>query len=153
MRTRLLPLLLLTQLGAQQTDEPVIRIGASGTQLYRIAVTGSDVAKIVAGDLDLTGYFQVLDPKGFPQTLLSEPMDSIAAANWTQIGAQGVAKVSSAGNEVRCVLFGVSQSERPVIQKRYTGQDARAAAHECANEIVKVLTGEDSFFGTQITFA
>src|SRR5262249_20787368 len=104
-------------------------------------------------DLDLTGVFKVLDAKGFPAALRGEPLESIAPANWQQVGAQGVAKVQAQGTETRCLLFGVGQGERPTMSKRYSGLDARAAAHECANEIVKTLTGEDGFFGTQFVFA
>src|SRR5262249_55788620 len=107
----------------------------------------------VREDLDLTGYFQIIDPKAFPSALRAEPSDTINGANWTQVGAQGVTKVVTAGNDTQCLLFGVSQSERPTLRKRYSGLDARAAAHECANEVVKALTGEDSFFGTPIMFA
>ena len=151
---KLLLLVLCVPLIAVAQEEPVIRINPSGTALYRMAVAGGgEAAKIVGADLDLTGYFQILDPKGFPSALNAEATDSINAANWTQVGAQGVTKVVQSGNDTQCLLFGVSQSERPTMKKRYTGVDARAAAHECANDVVKALTGEDSFFGTQITFA
>jgi TolB protein len=151
---RLILAALCLPLVAVAQEEPIIRINPSGTALYRMAVAGGgDAAKTVAADLDLTGYFQIIDPKAFPAALNSEPADTISAANWTQVGAQGVAKVVTAGNDTQCNLFGVAQSERATMRKRYSGLDARAAAHECANEIVKALTGEDSFFGTQITFA
>jgi TolB protein len=151
---RLILAALCLPLVAVAQEEPIIRINPSGTALYRMAVAGGgDAAKTVAADLDLTGYFQIIDPKAFPPALNAEPTDTINAANWTQVGAQGVAKVVTAGNDTQCTLFGVAQSERATMRKRYSGMEPRAAAHECANEIVKALTGEDSFFGTQITFA
>jgi TolB protein len=129
-------------------QEAVIKINPSGAELYRVAVVGDGSAKIVANDLDLTGYFKVLDPAGFPATLTAEPMGSINIPNWTQVGAQGVAKVR--GSE--CVLFEVGRGERATLSKRTSGE-MRTAAHECANEIVRHFTGEDGFFASQITFA
>src|SRR5262245_4048658 len=86
-----------------RAQETAIRINPSGAELYRIAVVGGEgAAPIVGNDLDLTGYFRVLDPKGFPQALLSEPSETLNASNWMQVGAQGVAKVLTSGGAVDC---------------------------------------------------
>ena len=120
-------------------EEPVIRINPSGTALYRMAVGGGgDAAKTVAADLDLTGFFQIIDSKAFPPALNAEPSDTINAANWTQVGAQGVAKVVSAGNDTQCNLFGVAQSELEFV---YFGQTQRQSLR--ADLVLEVTMDKD----------
>jgi TolB protein len=135
--------------GAQ---EQTIKINPSGVDLYKLAVVGGEAAKIVATDLDLTGYFKILDPRGFPSALANEPASTINTTNWLQVGAQGVVKVNGAGADIDCRAFEMAKGERPVLDKHMRAADVRQAAHSCANEIVRSLTGEDGFFNTEIAF-
>jgi hypothetical protein len=45
--------------------------------------------------LDLVGLFRVLDPASFPDSLVKEGM-GFSADLWSQMGAQGVAKLRAA---------------------------------------------------------
>ncbi|HJZ88070.1 MAG TPA: protein TolB [Polyangia bacterium] len=155
MKTRLTVVLVLVFGAARaRAQEPTIRINPSGAELYRIGIPGADpAARVVANDLDLTGFFKILDPRAFPAALSNEPTDTINATNWMQVGGQSVAKVRTGSSDTECRLFEIAKGERPVLSKRYSGLEMRVAAHECANDLIKYFTGEDGFFGTQITFA
>src|SRR5581483_5321786 len=120
---------------------------------------GARFAAALSRDLDLSGYFKLVDPKTFienPQTSgITAP--EIDFVGWAAIGAQALVKggISVAGDlvtlEVR--LFDVpGRHDVPQVGRRYTGSRADVArmAHKTADSILEFLTGERGPFDSSI---
>ncbi len=151
---------------AAQTD---IFIRGSG-RLFPIAVpqlcleTGGttankDISTAIGRDLDLSGYFQVLDPGGYIETPgKCSPNQEFAYSDWSVIGAEGLVKgvVRYDGTTLRVQLYLHDvPRQKVVLGKEYEGDISQASrmAHKFANEIMKFFTGEYGVFGTQISFS
>lgn len=155
----------LLALAARPTlaDQPgvVIDITKAGRSLYPIAVPTGDgaaeIAQIATFDLQVSGWFRVLDSRSFLADLKAEGL-SIEPRAWSDVGAYGVMKyrVSDQGARVRVdfKLYEVEKGARPVLERSYTGTRAelRDITHKWCNEVVKYYTNEDGFFGSKIAF-
>jgi TolB protein len=154
--------------GAVVTGE----IYGPGSQSFPIAVTtlknlggdqnaalGQRFAAVLARDLDLSGYFRVLDSKTFiedPQTA-GLTVGETDFVGWAAIGAQAVVKgsITVAGDTVSIEfrLFDVpGRSEVAQVGKRYSGAraDLPRMAHKAADGILEFLTGERGPFDSMI---
>jgi len=155
--------------GAQFKGEIV----GQGGQKFPIAVsplknlgTVSDAAKLSEGiadtmaqDLDLSGWFKVLDRSAYiehPQTT-GITLGSFDFKNWSTIGAEGLVKggFSVQGDEVTVELrlFDVYQNKERV-GKRYAGKikDYRRIAHKFVDEIINQFTGVPGIFNSRIAY-
>lgn len=145
-----------------------------GSQSFPIAVTtpknlggdqtnalGQRFAAVLSRDLDLSGYFRVLDPK----TFIEDPQSAGLTAGetdfvgWAAIGAQAVVKgaITVTGDTVSIEfrMFDVpGRGEVPQVAKRYSGAkgDLARMAHKAADGILEFLTGERGPFDSQIAF-
>src|SRR5512139_2786205 len=94
---------LAAALPALAQERPTLTIGSPNFQPLPIAVApfqgeggdarAAEVTEVVRGDLNLSGLFDVLDPRGF----LADPSEGWAAptirfARWTDVGAEGLVK-------------------------------------------------------------
>jgi TolB protein len=155
--------------GAQFKGEIV----GQGGQKFPIAVsplknlgTAADTAKlsegladIMAYDLDLSGWFKVLDRSAYiehPQST-GITLGAFDFKDWSTIGAEGLVKggFSVQGDEVTVELrlFDVYQNKER-IGKRYTGKvkDYRRIAHKFVDEIVNQFTGVPGVFNSRLTY-
>jgi TolB protein len=113
----------------------------------------------IAKDLDLSGYFEVLDSKSY----IENPgkcgaQEATAYSDWSVIGSEGLIKgqVSSSGSKVRVLLYLHDvQKQTVVLAKQYEGDPSqmKKMAHRFANEVMKHYTGFPGVFGTQISFS
>lgn len=117
------------------------------------------MAAVVRDDLDLSGYFKVLDPAGFlesPQQMGVLPSE-IRFDSWKAVGAEFLVRAQyearGGGLNAEFRLFDVV-SQKMLVGKAYEARvvDARAVAHRIANEIIAALTGEPGIFDTRIAF-
>jgi TolB protein len=151
--------------GAGEGDDlPRIVISDPNRDLFRLALpsAGGDpslarsATEIENRDLQITGLFRVLDPVSFPDQLQKEGM-GFAAALWSQVGAQGVAKMNisrqGGGLALEGRLYQMGRGESPVLNKTYRGQDLRTLVHTWANDIIAQFTGQRGVFGSRIAFA
>jgi TolB protein len=150
------------------------QIFGPGSQSFPIAVSplknvggdadgalGKQFARVLSRDLDLSGYFKLIDPRTFiedPQTSGVTPAD-IDFVGWASIGAQELVKgtVSVEGDRVtiEARLFDVpARRDIPEVGRRVTGSRADVArmAHRFADQLLEVLTGERGPFDSQIVF-
>jgi TolB protein len=145
-------------------DLPEITITDPNRDLFRIglpdAVGDADLVKTAIEterrDLDLVGLFRVLDPKSFPESLMREGL-GFSSDYWSQVGAQGVAKLR-AGREggglvVEGRLYQVGRGESPVLSRIYRGGELRPLVHMWANDVIAQFTGTPGVFGSRIAFA
>jgi TolB protein len=113
---------------------------------------GRPVFDIVRQDLELSGYFRVLDGL----ELVRDWGDSgQVRAKWAAIGADALleGKVERDGKGVRFNAFlSDLASGRLVGRRTMEALDARQAAHQVSDEVVKLLTGERGIASTQVAF-
>lgn len=163
-----LALLLVTPAFAQSAPGgPIVSDITSGRRdYYKIAVpelvgdgeSGRLVTEVVSGDLGISGWFKVLDPRSFVANLAAEGTE-IVVADWRNVGAEGVVKGQAKMENGQLVLdmklYQLAQGNAPVLSKTYRGpaSEARAFAHAWSNEVVKAIAGEDGFFDSKIAFS
>lgn len=151
---------------ASADDGVIIDVTGAKRSKYPIAIplaVGSDTAvaremqQIQTFDLNVSGYFKVLDPAGFLADLESEKL-GIDPEKWKSVGAYGVIKyrvvTSGANIELTANLYEVSKGNTPVLTRTYKGTkaDLRKITHAWCNEVVFYYTKEQGFFGSKIAF-
>jgi TolB protein len=118
-----------------------------------------DIPAIIQRDLDLSGYFRVIDPQNYIEsTSKCGGPESIVYSDWSILGTEGVVrgKVSFDGEFIRAQLYLHDVGKQLVVLgKEYQGDASQITkiAHKFANEIMKFFTGEYGVFGTQIAFS
>lgn len=159
-------LILITSNASAQTD---IYIRGSARlipiALPQLCLQGGDafaqkeIPKIIQRDLDLSGYFQVLDPTSYIESpgKCGGP-ENITYSDWSVIRADGVVRgtVSSGAGGIRIQMYLHDVGKQGVVLgKEYEGttNDVNKIAHRFANEIMKYYTGEYGPFGTQVAFS
>lgn len=141
-------------------DLPRIRMTDPNRDLFKIALPRAEgdgareATEIETRDLDVVGLFRILDPASFPPALLAEGL-GFNSINWSQVGAQGVAKMRITGGTLEGRLYMVGRGDAAVITKTHKldGGGARSAVHAWANDIVEFLTGNRGPFGSRIAYA
>ena len=131
----------------------VADVSAGGAEDARAA------ADLLAGSLEFTGYFQLLDRGAY---LYSPQSDGVQAAelnfqNWSVIGAEllttGYYERSGDTIQLELRLFDIVKARR-VLGKRYTGPvgNLRSMVHRFCSEVIFYLTGSKGFFQSKIAF-
>jgi len=134
-----------------------------GATSYPIAVSplkgadGDRFADIVARDLDLSGFFKVIDRGAYIEHEDPVAADAINFENWKTVGAlalvKGTIERASDGVVVEARLFDVVERKQLAGKRYRTGEDLRRIAHRFADEIMLALTGERGPFDSKIAFA
>ena len=117
---------------------------------------GGDFARVLSRDLELSGYFRLIDPKTFVEGAGVAP-EAIDYVGWSAIGTQELVKgtIETTGDtvtvEVR--LFDVAE-RRDVGEAGRRFQASRSElprlAHRYADQLLEVLTGERGPFESKI---
>lgn len=166
-RAALVVAALAMTVGAALADDGVI-IDVSGAKRgrYPIAVpvavdsdgaVAAEIASIATFDLNVAGYFKVVDPASFLADLSTEKL-GIEPQKWKDVGAYGVIKYRAVTTgdslEFEARLYEVSKGATAVLSKTYRGSkaDLRTFAHAWCNEVVKYYTGDYGFFGSRLTY-
>ena len=118
-----------------------------------------ELPTVIGRDLDLSGYFEVLDQKSYIETpgKCGRP-EATTFSDWSVIGAEGLVKgdVSVEQGRVRARLYLLDvQKQIVVLAKEYNADlsQSKLIAHKFANEIMKFYTGTAGPFGSQISFS
>src|SRR5262249_25914342 len=118
------------------------------------AQMGSDIASVVAADLERSGLFKPIDRKAFiqsPEAL----QQNVRFADWKLINAQAlvsgkVEKNQTGGLRVEFRLWDVFAEQQMIGQAlNATPQGWRRIAHMIADAVYKRITGEEGYFDTQ----
>jgi TolB protein len=126
---------------------------AEQTQLAR------EMGEALANDLDYSGVFRPLDPKGFledPQAM-GLTAGEIKFPDWRRLGAdflvRGAYQVQGSNVRMEGRLFDVVGS-RMVFGKVYEGEirNWRMMVHRLADEILYALTGDRGVFDSRIAY-
>ena len=117
------------------------------------------IADTIVHDLDLSGWFNVLDRSAYIENAQQTgiTLGSFDFKDWSTIGAEGLVKggFSVQGDDVAVELrlFDVYQNKER-IGKRYVGRvkDYRRIAHKFVDEIINQFTGVPGIFNTRIAY-
>ncbi len=118
-----------------------------------------EFTRIVRNDLGLMGVFRLIEEGAFLEDSRKKAylVKDIAFASWALLDALALVKgwyrVDGQKFTIELHLFDVlAKSE--LMYKRYetTTEQIQTVAHKFANEIVKVLSGEEGIFDTKIAF-
>jgi len=130
---------------------------------------GERAFEILHGDLDLCGFFALIDAKSYAEhrdpATPGRPPGSGSPGNgadldfkgWANTGAEALAVAEVAYKDrsltLEARLYDVVNKEM-IVGKRYVGEitDLSRMVHRFANEIVFALTGEQGFFQTKIVY-
>lgn len=126
---------------------------AEQTQLAR------DMSDTLSNDLDFSGIFRPLDPRGFPEEpqMMGLTAQDIKFPDWRKSGADFLVRSSYQvqGSSIRLEarLFDVVAA-RMIIGKVYEGdvRNWKPMVHRFADEILFALTGERGVFDTKIAY-
>ncbi len=111
---------------------------------------------VVRRDLEMTGYFQIIDPNAYLDTSTGIEPGAFPFDPWRKIRAVALAKTrvarTDAGLTADVYVYDVGAGDK-VSAKRFVGaeSDLRYLGHKIADEILIALTGEPGFFGARIT--
>jgi len=165
-------LVLMTVISGTSAVEISIEIFGQRGQRIRIAIPdfvsrsalvtddpGRKIAKIIAYDLDFSGYFEVMDPIQYPPDFLRfDPNPArIDYARWRGVQARdlihGVWAARRGELEIECRLFDV-QEGRQIVGKLYKGETKllREMAHRFADDVVLYHSGRQGIAHTKIAF-
>jgi TolB protein len=118
---------------------------------------GHEIAGVVSADLERSGLFRPLDPRGFIQDVSTSAVEP-RFGDWRQINAQALVTgtVGTQGDGRLRVEFRLWDvfAEQQLTGYGYTTtrQNWRRIAHIIADEIYKRITGEDGYFDTRIVY-
>jgi TolB protein len=119
------------------------------------AALGEAATALLGHDLDFTGYFRLLDPRGYLGP--SDEQGPVDFKAWSMTGAdllvKGIYKIEGGRLWMELRLFDL-QRGRQLLGKEYeTGpREYKKAVHRFADEILYLLTGEHGLFQTKIAF-
>lgn len=136
-------------------DKVFIDISSPGMRKLPIAVQpfigASEVSDVVKADLTFTGLFECLDNAAqIEQT--GQPFNP---SNWRGLGVELVVKGRILGGLNMQVTAYDAVDGREVLRKEYTASSQgalRQLAHAVANDIYRVLTGQQGMFRSRIAF-
>ena len=118
---------------------------------------GTNIAGVIADDLERSGLFQPLDKRSFIQT--SQAMNSLPRfGDWRVINAQALVQgraemVSDGRLRVEFRLWDVFAEQQMVGLAYFTVPDNwRRIGHIIADSIYKRITGESGYFDTRIVY-
>jgi len=120
---------------------------------------GAKIADIIRNDMELSGYFRVLDPDAFKAVARKEgvSIDTIKFSYWTAIEAGALVKgeIKSDGGKLNVTLRLFDPFLKQMLvgkQYRADKKNMRQIAHRFSNEIMLALTGVWGCFDTQIAY-
>ncbi len=135
---------------------PIAIPGFTGGEA-RAQTLGADIARVVASDLERSGFFRPLDPNGFVEKNLDVNVQP-RFPDWRVINAQALvngAAVIEADGRLR-VDFRIwdvfNEQQLQGLQFMSTPENWRRVAHKIADAVYKRLTGEEGYFDTRIVF-
>jgi TolB protein len=125
-----------------------------------VPLMAREIREVLAGDLDFSGVFRVLDTQLYMEDVGSAGVrpNTFGFADWELINAEALVKtgyvVRPDGDiELEFHLYDVFQ-EREVVAKRWKGtpSQVRRMAHMFSNEVMEQVTGDKGVFLTRILF-
>ncbi len=118
---------------------------------------GGDVSRVIAADLERSGFFKPLSPNSFIQRDLNVE-ETPRFNDWKTINAQalvnGRAIIEPDGRLRVDFRLWDTFGGKQLIGEQFisTGEDWRRIAHKVADAVYKAMTGQDGYFDTRVVF-
>lgn len=111
---------------------------------------------VVQRDLEMTGYFSLIDPAGYIDTTTGVEPGSFKFSDWSILAAAGLVKtrltsLPDGGLQADVYIYDVAGQQK-ILGKRFEdpGASPRALGHRVADAVVQALTGQPSFFSHRL---
>lgn len=117
-----------------------------------------EIPRVMAKDLDLSGYFEILNPDAYLEGDCADGGRTAKYGDWATIRAEWLVKgaVDASGKDIRVRMFLHDvPSQKAVVGKEYAGTiaDMRDIAHKFSNEVMKFITGKEGPFGSRVVYS
>lgn len=144
---------------------PALQFSSSAAAAPHHQKLGIELYKIIKNDLDVTGYFDFIDPKAFLEdTAKISPLPFPEAPNgfkfdsWKSIGAEFLIRMSFSvvGDQLSLEAYCYHVPKlKKIISKKYKGSTTQLSklAHTFANDLVLALTGKEGMFLSKVVVA
>lgn len=115
--------------------------------------------KTIISNLDVSGFFNVLNPDTYLEAKGKCDKSSFAYSDWSIIGADGLVKgeaIKDGGDIIVKMYLHDVAKQGIVVAKEYKISDASGiekVANRFSNVILEYFTGTSGFFGSQIAFS
>ncbi len=156
----LIVFILLIALSVQTSSAERIYIDITATGIKKLPIAiqpfvgAKEVSDIVKADMTFTGLFDCLADAA----QIERPDQPFSTISWKGLGVEMVVKgvaTSSTAQSLNVTISAYDVAEgREVLKKEYTAKPdlVRLLAHTIANDIYKILTGQQGIFKTKIAF-
>lgn len=141
---------------------PELQMASSTSAAPQYQRVGTELYKVIKNDLEVTGYFDFMDPKGFLEDTkkvapvpITEAPNGFKFDSWKTLGAEFLLRLSYTvtGDSVNleAYVYHVPKLQR-VMAKKYKGSTNNLGkiAHTFANELLSALTGKEGMFLSKI---
>lgn len=141
---------------------PALQFSSSTAVAPQYQRVGVELYKIIKNDLDITSYFEVLDPKSFLEDTskvapvpITEVSNGFKFDSWKAIGADFLLRLSftltGESLELDAYAYHVPRMQK-IMNKKYKGVTSQLhkIAHRFANDLVFALTGKEGIFLSKI---
>ncbi len=115
--------------------------------------------KTIISNLDISGFFNVLDPNTYIESKGKCDNNSFSYSDWSVIGAEGLVKGEAVqdGSQIKIKMYLHDVAKQGVvIAKEYVISNASGiskVANRFSNVILEYFTGSSGFFGSTIAFS
>lgn len=156
----LIAFILLSALFIQPSDAEKIYIDITSPGIKKLPIAiqpfigAKGVSDIVKADMTFTGLFDCLDEAA----QIERPDQPFNQLGWKGLGVEMVVKGVATSTTSQSIDLTISAYDvvegREVLKKEYTAKPdlVRLLAHTIANDIYKILTGQQGVFRTKIAF-
>ncbi len=144
---------------------PALQFSSSAGAAPQHQKVGAELYKIIKNNLDVTGYFEFIDPKSFLEdSAKMSPLPFPEASNgfkyesWKTIGAEFLMRLSFSltGEQINleAYCYHVPKMKR-ILSKKYKGGVSQLSkvAHRFSNDLVLALTGKEGMFLSKVVVA
>jgi len=144
---------------------PALQFSSSASAAPQHQKFGAELYKVIKNDLDVTGYFDLIDPKAFLEDSAKlSPLPYPEAENgfkfesWKSIGAEFLLRLnfSIAGDQLNLEVYAYHiPKSKKILSKKYKGTLSQISklAHSFANDLVLALTGKEGMFLSKVVVA
>jgi len=144
---------------------PALQFSSSTSAAPQHQKYGAELYKVIKNDLDVTGYFEMMDPKSFLEDSakvsplpVPEATNGFKFESWKSIGAEFLLRLnfSLAGDQLNleAYVYHVPKMKK-ILSKKYKGSLSQLSklAHSFANDLVLALTGKEGMFLSKVVVA
>jgi TolB protein len=141
---------------------PALQFSSSAAATPQFQRVGTELYKVIKTDLEVTGYFDFVDPKAFLEdTAKLAPIPITEAPNgfkfdsWKTIGAEFLLRLTFtlSGDQINLETYTYHVPKlTKVMAKKYKGSFAQISkiAHSFSNDLLRTLTGKEGMFLSKI---